>query len=52
MRLPLALALTAGAVLVGSPGALPAQPGPAGFVRSVDTPGSRSSRARRSSTGA
>jgi len=37
MRLPLAL-VVASAVLVGSPGAPAAQPGPGGFVRAVDNP--------------
>ena len=38
MRLPIAFALAATALLVGSPGATAAQPGPAGFVRAVDNP--------------
>ena len=38
MRPLIALALAAGAVLVGGPGATPAQPGPAGFVGTVDNP--------------
>ena len=37
-RLPIALALAAWAVLVAGSGAAPTQPGPAGFVRSVDNP--------------
>ena len=38
MKLPIVLALTAGALLVGGPAATSAQPGPARFVRSVDNP--------------
>ena len=38
MRLPIAFALAASVVLVGGSGAMPPQPGPAGFVRAVDNP--------------
>ncbi|HEY1316082.1 MAG TPA: hypothetical protein VGF10_02585 [Gaiella sp.] len=38
MRLAIALALVACAVLVAGSGAAPAQPGPTRFVRSVDNP--------------